>query len=82
MKFTPAPGRIEVKPLKKESPFMGGDELVEVGEVVSVGDSPDFSVGQIVAFEGWGATKVSYGEDDHWVVSTDKDVILGKFSKE
>ncbi len=88
--FVPAYDRVEVKPLGKESVIIDDkQELVELGEIVSVGnihlDSSNYqfyNIGDILAFEGWGCTKIIYKGEDRWVVSTDKNVILGKFTKE
>lgn len=94
--FIPASNRIEVKPLGKESVIIDDkQELVELGEIVFIGrgcndwlpNTPNakdnyFQIGDILAFEGWGCTKISYKGEDRWVVSTDKNVILGKFTKE
>ncbi len=105
--FTPASSRIEVRPLGKDSVIIDDkQELVELGEIVSIGKNADnyqavvrhyptgrnsmsesypesfYEVGDILAFEGWGCTKITYKGEDRWVVSTDKNVILGKFTKE
>lgn len=84
--FTPAFNRIEVKPLKKTgiiSDFK--EELVELGEIVSLGRDVSidvFKIGDILAFEGWGCTKITYNGEEKWVVSTNENVILGVYAKE
>lgn len=84
--FIPAPSRIEVKPLKKIGVIMDTkDQLVEMGEVVSLGKGCEgffLKIGDIVAFEGWGCTKITYKGEDKWLVKADPDVVLGKYDKE
>ncbi len=87
--FIPSANRIEVKPLSKDSVILDDkQELVELGEIVSITFIGKlltlfhYQVGDILAFEGWGCTKITYKGEDRWVVSTDKNVILGKFTKE
>lgn len=95
--FVPSDYRIEVKPLGRDSVIIDDkQELVELGEIVSIGREANYTIpdmerggqkyfyvqGDILAFEGWGCTKISYKGEDRWVVSADKNVILGKFTKE
>lgn len=87
--FIPPSSRIEVRPLDKDSVIIDDkQELVELGEIVSISFSCRlitlfrYSIGDIIAFEGWGCTKITYNGEDKWVVSTNKNVILGKFTKE
>lgn len=82
--FRPAWNKIEVKPLSKDSVIIDDkQDLVELGEIISLGTEggKDFyKIGDILAFEGWGCTKISYKGVDRWVVADDKSVILGKFT--
>ncbi len=93
--FTPAPDRIEVKPLAKKGVTMDTkDQLVELGEIVSIGSNCNtnsdfrsergfiFNIGEILAFEGWGCTKISHNGEEKWLVKNDSNVILGKYGKE
>lgn len=84
MKFIPHPLKVEIKPHKKERIILAQDEnLIEAGEVISVGDQVTFlKVGDIVFFDGWGCSKTpDVNGIIHYVLSVNEDVILGKYEK-
>jgi co-chaperonin GroES (HSP10) len=84
-KFVPFDGKVEVRPIEKNSIIQSEDKVyVESGEVIAKSDSCTgfVKVGDILFFDSWKCS-IAKEQDgtEHYVVTLDGEGTLGKIEK-
>ncbi len=76
----PYKNRIVVKPFKSESLLADDDRIIEIGEVLAVGEGVEWlKVGDVVYFDSYGCTKTAERNGEvYYTVLVSEETILGK----
>lgn len=84
MTFTPYHTKIEFLPAKRDTILGGGDEKLEMGEVVAVGrDVVGIEPGDTIFFVKWGVFETPEVDGTtHFVVEASPEFILGYAKRE